>query len=646
MLVTYGGWMSSRTFASALTLVAASSLVALCVTGVASAAPPRRAACTALAPPAVAHVGGIQWAAKRAPDPKCPAATASGGPTQPSPAYQGSPPLTFHGGLVTGTTTPGELTVTPVYWVPSGGAYSIPAGYETLINQFVSDAGLDSGKNLSYHLHAGTPITDADPFPSSGCTPDTGAIWSDGTPYSACITNAQLLAEASAFTTANSLPNNDLAHLYVFFLPKGVETCFTAQNGANGGTCSLNTHPGFCGYHAFNAPPLVADMNYAIVDSPTGWTCSSDAGSNTGGNESPNANIAADSEISIASHEITETITDPKGTGWWDGSGNEIGDECAYVFGDSSSFRGTPGALYNQTINGHHYFVQEEFSNSNFSANSTYSCIQEKASAITSASTTTFTAGHNGAFTVTTTSLPSSTTLTETGALPSGVTFADNHDGTATFAGAAAAGTGGSYPILVTASNGTSPDATQQFVLIVDQVPAITSGPAATFTVGRRGTFTVRTTGYPKPALTKTGTLPAGLAFVDNHNGTATLTGTPAARTGRTYPLVISAHNGIGSDAAQHFTLAVDQTPVFTSAAGATFVHGRTNSFRITAVGPPKPGRLAMRGALPAGVTFRSTGGGVGTLSGNPRRGGPYHLAFQATNAVGTTKQAFLLRVR
>ena len=27
---------------------------------------------------------------------------------------------------------------------------------------------------------------------------------------------------------------------------------------------------------------------------------------------------------------------------------------------------GTPGALYNQTINGHHYLTQEEFSNNSF----------------------------------------------------------------------------------------------------------------------------------------------------------------------------------------------------------------------------------------------------------------------------------------
>ncbi len=270
----------------------------------------------------------------------------------------------------------------------------MPAQYQSLINRFITDSATDSGKttnvfaaipqytngsvHLHYLLHAGTPITDTDPFPAGGCTPDSGAIWSDGHGYSQCITNAQLLSEAASFATAHGLPTSDLAHLYVFYLPEGVETCFTSTNGAGGGACSINAASGFCGYHAFAAPPLVADMNYAVVDSPTGWTCSSDAGSNTGGNQTPNSNIAADTEISVTSHEVSETVTDPEGTAWWDGVGNEIGDDCAYIYGDSQSFQGTSGALYDQQINGHRYFIQEELSNQDFHTNSTYACIQSE----------------------------------------------------------------------------------------------------------------------------------------------------------------------------------------------------------------------------------------------------------------------------
>ena len=73
---------------------------------------------------------------------------------------------------------------------------------------------------------------------------------------------------------------------------------------------------------------------------------------------------------------------------------------------------------------------------------------------ITSADNVTFHAGAAGSFTVTTTAgYPTATTLLESGALPSGVSFTDNGDGTATLAGTPATNSGGSYPLTLTASN-------------------------------------------------------------------------------------------------------------------------------------------------------------------------------------------------
>ena len=93
---------------------------------------------------------------------------------------------------------------------------------------------------------------------------------------------------------------------------------------------------------------------------------------------------------------------------------------------------------------------------------------------ITSANSATIETNQSGSFTVDTSGYPL-VALSETGALPSGVTFVDNGDGTATLAGTPAAGTGGSYPLRSPPSNGVSPDAVQSFVLTVDQPPAITS---------------------------------------------------------------------------------------------------------------------------------------------------------------------------
>ena len=92
----------------------------------------------------------------------------------------------------------------------------------------------------------------------------------------------------------------------------------------------------------------------------------------------------------------------------------------------------------------------------------------------------------------------------------------------------------------------------------VDQAPAITSADDAAFTVGQFGSFTITTTGYPTPAITETGSLPTGVTFTDNGNGTATLAGTPQEGTLGTYPLTLTAANGISPSATQSFTLTVN----------------------------------------------------------------------------------------
>ena len=180
------------------------------------------------------------------------------------------------------------------------------------------------------------------------------------------------------------------------------------------------------------------------------------------------------------------------------------------------------------------------------------------APAMTSANNPTFTVGTAGSFMVTTTGTPPPT-LTETGALPSGIKFKDNGNRTATLSGTPVSGSGGTYSLTLTASNGVGTPASQSFTLKVNQAPAITSSNNTTFTVRRAGSFTMTTRGTPVPSLTETGTLPSGVTFVDNGNGTATLSGTPASGSSGSYPLTITASNGVGTPARQGFTLKVNK---------------------------------------------------------------------------------------
>jgi hypothetical protein len=94
----------------------------------------------------------------------------------------------------------------------------------------------------------------------------------------------------------------------------------------------------------------------------------------------------------------------------------------------------------------------------------------------------------------------------------------------------------------------------------IDQAPAITSANQSVFDTTGAGVFTVTTSGSPTPSLTETGPLPHGVTFTDNGNGTATLSGTPAAGSAGIYDITITAANGVSSNASQSFTLTV-QTP-------------------------------------------------------------------------------------
>jgi hypothetical protein len=74
--------------------------------------------------------------------------------------------------------------------------------------------------------------------------------------------------------------------------------------------------------------------------------------------------------------------------------------------------------------------------------------------------------------------------------------------------------------------------------------------------------LTVTTTGYPTASVSDGGaSLPNGVTFVDNGDGTATLSGTPDSGTAGSYPFTITASNGVSPDAPQSFTLKVVDPP-------------------------------------------------------------------------------------
>jgi hypothetical protein len=281
-----------------------------------------------------------------------------------------SAPLTYHGGPVQHSSA-----VYAIFWVP--GSYSLPAGYQSTIAQYFTDVAHDSFKAsnvyasdtqyydvtntvrrfVSYSVAYRAAVVDTRPLPANGCPNYT---LNDGSTSKNCLTDAQIESEIKSVVAANHFPTG-LGAEYFVFTPPGLASCFTATALGQGGCYDPLAFNGYCAYHSNigsgTSAVLYANQPYAAL-----------AGCSSG--QSPNGN-PADATLNVVSHEHNETVTDPLGTGWWDNSGNENGDKCGFNFG--SAIGSNSHGQFNQVINGHGYWLQQEWSNR------TGSCVQRSA---------------------------------------------------------------------------------------------------------------------------------------------------------------------------------------------------------------------------------------------------------------------------
>jgi len=132
-----------------------------------------------------------------------------------------------------------------------------------------------------------------------------------------------------------------------------------------------------------------------------------------------------------------------------------------------------------------------------------------------------------------------------------------------------------------------------------------TSTAVLSITAGASGNFTVTTNaGTPIPALSYTGTLPNGISFIDNGNGTATFSGNPVLGTVAVYPLTISATND-GGTVNQSFTLTINKIDqAITFGTTPSLIYGGTTG-TVSATG----------GASGLPVTFTSLTTDICTIS-------------------------------
>jgi hypothetical protein len=271
----------------------------------------------------------------------------------------GSPPLEWHGGPVMLSHEAFEI-----FWAPSG--YSFPSGYEAGITEYLENVAADSGLSTnvysvsaqyvgsnghaSYEDSFGGSIDDTHAYPSTGTCPTYTGF--HGAEYTACLSDAKLAAEVQTVRAEQGWPSGLGAEYYVV-LPPHVGSCFGTTVGSG---CFDKA---FCAYHSFAESPtaVYANISYSPEDT-----------SGCGVGEYPNgtSNGKIDDSLSSLSHEANESITDPLLNAYFDEEGLENGDECRNTpFGEDygAALGGGAGTLFNESINGGHYYLQQEWSN-------------------------------------------------------------------------------------------------------------------------------------------------------------------------------------------------------------------------------------------------------------------------------------------
>ncbi|GCE08015.1 hypothetical protein [Dictyobacter aurantiacus] len=226
----------------------------------------------------------------------------------------------YYGGQVQGGTT----NVYAIFWEPT---HNVSSTYHSLIQRYFGDVG---GSGLYKN---NTQYKD-----SSGRIPSNSRLagtWTDTAAYPRSpLLDTDIQNEVSRAKSVKGW-SASLTNIFFVFTQANENICFDSSHTQ----CASNA---FCAYHSNYGSTIYATMPYAAS-----FSCN--------GGPGPNGDQAADETINVTSHEQMEAATDPYGNAWYDSSGEEIGDKCAWNFGNSS------GA--NVTWNGHPYRVQKEWDN-------------------------------------------------------------------------------------------------------------------------------------------------------------------------------------------------------------------------------------------------------------------------------------------
>lgn len=167
--------------------------------------------------------------------------------------------------------------------------------------------------------------------------------------------NAYYAGEAIDNGTATRLSDNDILAIVdrtisagkLPYDADGVYFVVTSSDIAErSGFCTR-----YCGWHTKGNRSNGQKVRYSFVGNAARCLSSCAAQS-----VSPNGNAGIDGSISVLSHELEEAMTDPDLNAWYDSSGSENADKCAWTFGKTTLLGN--GSYANMSFGGRNWLIQ------------------------------------------------------------------------------------------------------------------------------------------------------------------------------------------------------------------------------------------------------------------------------------------------
>jgi hypothetical protein len=403
---------------------------------------------------------------------------------------------------------------------------------------------------------------------------------------------------SSSSTYLTTLTDSDIQAIVALVNPtdtNGLYFVLTSPDvGESTGFCSR-----YCGWHTYGSIGG-RNIKYSFVgDAST--ACPSACQWEPSG---PNGAGGGDGMTSVVAHELEETVTDPNLNAWYDSSGQENADKCAWTFG--TTYTAPNGRLANMVLGGKNYLIQRNWVNAgggscaltytaapDFSLSASPSPQTLNAKQVGPLSYTVnvgVSSGFTGNVTLSLSGQPAGITLgspafsTNPVAAPGSSTLNLNADGTTP---------PGSYTLTIQGVSGSLTHTTTVTLNIADFT---ISGSPSSRSVGQGGNTTYTTTvgalnGFTgNVGLTVSG-LPAGVTWAFsppsiNGSGGSTLTLTVGAGTvANTYPLTIRGDGTFTVHTATVTLIVTPPAPDFTISAGPasqTVKKGGSTTYTVT----------------------------------------------------------------